>query len=921
MQVTAVVCTELFVGPTDEPLQVVRAAYTGCAEPTQIQVSGDGLAGAATAAPGDGTLEIPVTVQAPVPGQVRAARVRIGSAETPFEFTVAEPGWTMYMISHFHYDPVWWNTQAAYTSVWAEDPPGRCRQTNGFDLVTAHLEMARREPEYKFVLAEVDYLKPYWDTHPEQRAQLRTLLAQGRLEVMGGTYNEPNTNLTSPETAIRNFVHGIGFQRDVMGAGPATAWQLDVFGHDPQFPGMASDAGLTSSSWARGPHHQWGPMHRGGDPERMQFASEFDWIAPSGRGLLTHYMPAHYAAGWWMDSSASLQEAEEATYATFLNLKKVALTRNVLLPVGTDYTPPNKWVTEIHRDWAERYTWPRFACALPREFFAAVRADLADRGMAPSPQTRDMNPIYTGKDVSYIDTKQANRATEHIVLEAERFAVFAGLLTGATYPHAALAKAWVQLAYGAHHDAITGSESDQVYLDLLTGWREAWELGRTARDNAVMLLSRAVGGAIVVWNPLAHNRTDIVTGFLDEPLAGSVVDSDGTPVPTLIEDGGRTVTWLAHDVPALGWRGYRIDGDAPGSSWEPVPGNTIGTASFGCTVDPGRGGAVSSLTRQGVELIAAGRVGNEIAVYDEYSAHPTEHEGPWHLLPKGPVVGSAEGPADSVQAYRSVLGERLVVAGRIGDVLRYTQTITLWRGVDRVDCRTVVDEFTGADQLLRLRWPCPVPGAMPVSEVGDAVIGRGFGLLHEHDSHDAVDTAAHPYTLDNPAYGWFGLSSAVRVRVRDAQGEGVRAVSVAEVVAAAAGPEEPTRDLMVALVRAGVTATCSSADKPRYGDLAVDSNLPDARIALGGPDENPFTEAVLAAADAGYAAELRRRLAAGPARLWVPADTDLAQRWVPGADLRGVRALPVLIVAGPGAVADLIDDLADAEILVEQQAA
>ena len=51
--------------------------------------------------------------------------------------------------------------------------------------------------------------------------------------------------------------------------------------------------------------------------------------------LLTHYMPAHYAAGWWMDSSASLAEAEEATYELFRGLKSVALTRNVLLPVGT----------------------------------------------------------------------------------------------------------------------------------------------------------------------------------------------------------------------------------------------------------------------------------------------------------------------------------------------------------------------------------------------------------------------------------------------------------------------------------------------------------------------------------------------------------------------------------------------------------
>ena len=62
--------------------------------------------------------------------------------------------------------------------------------------------------------------------------------------------------------------------------------------------------------------------------------------------------------------------------------------------------------------------------------------------------------------------------------------------------------------------------------------------------------------------------------------------------------------------------------------------------------------------------------------------------------------------------------------------------------MQRVDCRTTVDEFIGADRLLRLRWPCPVPGAMPVSEVGDAVIGRGFGLMHDRAT-TAVDTAKH----------------------------------------------------------------------------------------------------------------------------------------------------------------------------------
>lgn len=921
--------TDLFVGAEDALRQVVRVQLSAVTQPVSIRVEGDGLScdadvlaasGVGTGLAAPGVVEIPVAVTDPVPGRRREARVLAADTVTPFTFVDAEPGWTMHMISHFHYDPVWWNTQAAYTSLWTEDPPGRCRQTNGFDLVAAHLEMARREPEYKFVLAEVDYLKPYWDARPQDRAELKRLIAQGRVEVMGGTYNEPNTNLTSPETAIRNIVAGIGFQRDVMGANPATAWQLDVFGHDPQFPGMAADAGLTSSSWARGPHHQWGPMAGDGDPERMQFASEFEWTAPSGRGLLTHYMPAHYAGGWWMDSAASLAEAETATYDLFAGLKKVALTRNVLLPVGTDYTPPNKWVTEIHRDWNARYTWPRFVCALPREFFAAVRSELAQRGSAPAPQTRDMNPIYTGKDVSYIDTKQANRAAEHAVLEAERFAVFAGLLAGTKYPHSALAKAWVQLAYGAHHDAITGSESDQVYLDLLTGWRDAWELGRTARDNALKLLSTAVDGDIVVWNPLAHSRTDLITVHLDEPLTGAVYDSDGAQVPTLVEHGGRSVSWIAADVPSLGWRAYRLRDGSP-STWEPVDGDEIDNEYYRLRVDAARGGGVSSLTATGRELIAEGRVGNELAVYDEYPAHPEAGEGPWHLLPKGSVVSSSSYPAQ-VQAQRCALGERLIVHGAIDGLLRYTQTLTLLRGVDRVDCRTTIDEFTGEDRLLRLRWPCPVPGAMPVSEVGDAVIGRGFGLMHDHDHGHAVDSATHPYTLDNPAYGWFGLSSAVRIRV----GDDVRAVAVAEVVApdgheAAA----PIRDLVVALVRAGVTATCSSADKPRYGDLSVDSNLPDARIAVGGPDGNAFTAAVLAGAGPAYTQELRRQLDTdGVARVWVPAAADLAERWVPGADLRDADALPVLVLASAGDLSDVllsvVDDLADAEITVEQTA-
>ncbi|MFD4973185.1 NEW3 domain-containing protein [Streptomyces sp. NPDC058424] len=335
------------------------------------------------------------------------------------------------------------------------------------------------------------------------------------------------------------------------------------------------------------------------------------------------------------------------------------------------------------------------------------------------------------------------------------------------------------------------------------------------------------------------------------------------------------------------------------SRWAPVEGTGISNATHTLEIDPRRGGCVASLRVEGRELLQDGRVGNELLVYDEYPAHPCYHDGPWHLVPSGAVTGSAAMPATSVRAERCALGERITVTGTVGPVT-YTQTLTLWHGVDRLDGVTHVDAFDGADQLLRLRWPVRVPGALPVSEVADAVIGRGFGLID-------VDSAQHPWTLDNPANNWFALSSTARVRLP----EGMRAIGIAEIVTA---DGEGARDLAVALVKSGVTSTCSAAPGARYGDLAVDSNLPDVRIALGGPDENPFTAEVLTGT---YADEFAAQLAAsGRARVWIPAEDPLEKVWVPGADLRPARALPVLVVAGQGAVEELVEDLDDATIEV-----
>ena len=115
---------------------------------------------------------------------------------------------------------------------------------------------------------------------------------------------------------------------------------------------------------------------RTGDVRVMQFESEFEWISPSGDGVLTHYMADHYGPGWEMQDAPSVEAAGDIAYDLFQVLKPVAATRNTLLPVGGDYCPPNNWVTELHRWWNARYAWPRFVCGTTRMFLDRVRDEL-----------------------------------------------------------------------------------------------------------------------------------------------------------------------------------------------------------------------------------------------------------------------------------------------------------------------------------------------------------------------------------------------------------------------------------------------------------------------------------------------------------------------------------------------------------------
>ena len=938
MRITAVHDTDLFVGTPALPRQLIRVVVADLSAPASVRIAGplvETPVPAAIAAGKEQTVEVGVVFRAPsVEGGTYQATVIVESggdrATRPVRLTRAESGWTMWMISHFHYDPVWWNTQAGFTETWLDLPGAQEKrmpfQLSAFDLVRAHIDAARDDADYAFVLAEVDYLKPYWDRFPGDRADLRRLMREGRVELVGGSYNEANTNLTHPESTVRNLVYGLGYQRDVLGGEPRSAWMVDVFGHDPAYPGLVADAGMDSSVWARGPWHHVGAKRHTGEITRQQFPSEFEWISPSGRGVLTGYLADHYVAGWDIERVDTLEESMRKAYEKFTDLKKVAATRNVLLPVGHDHNVPSRFCTQIHRAWNERYVWPRFQVGIPRDFFAAVRADAERRKTVISMQTRDMNPVYTGKDVSYIDTKQAQRAAEVAVLDGERIAALATLL-GARYPHEALDKAWRQLVYGAHHDAITGTESDQVYLDLLNGWREADELGREVIDGSIEFLARHVALAgshcILAVNTLSFERTALTTATVrftaDDPVHGvHVVDPSGADVPALTESVVRradgsiaeiALSFVAEALPSLGYRVYQVlAADIVPEGWSrataAVP--RIENEYFTVEADPSRGGALSSVVerRTGRELVRSGGLAAELTLQAELADHEYWGEGPWHLLPTGPGVATGSKPA-AVHVETSPLGARIVTSTELAG-LRVTQLATLLRGIDHVDLTAHVDGSIGQDHLLRARFQFDAPGLLPVAEVGFGAVGRSFGFPD-------ADAARSLWTLDSPAHTWAGLSSTARLNLRreDRDADDVHAFGVAEVVDDTTPDRaEHVRALIAALAVKGVTATLTRPDGERYGALDADSNLPDIRIVLG--RGNAFAAAVLDSAGPAYREALDLN-----GRVFVPAARTRREQWIPDADLRGPRDLPVLIVGRtPAALAQFVEDLADAAIEV-----
>ena len=142
---------------------------------------------------------------------------------------------TLWLIPHTHWEGAVFKTREEYLEV-------------GLPNVLTVLRLLKAHPDYRFVLDQAAFVKPFLERYPEEEATFRKFIAEGRLAVVGGTDVMQDVNMPSGESWVRSALYAKGYFRDKLGLDISIAWALDTFGHHAQMPQLLKLAGFLSTS-------------------------------------------------------------------------------------------------------------------------------------------------------------------------------------------------------------------------------------------------------------------------------------------------------------------------------------------------------------------------------------------------------------------------------------------------------------------------------------------------------------------------------------------------------------------------------------------------------------------------------------------------------------------------------------------------
>src|SRR4051794_16860760 len=175
---------------------------------------------------------------------------------------------TFWVIPHTHWEGAVFKTREEYLDM-------------GLANILKAMRLLREQPGFRFTLDQVAYVRPFLERFPNEEADFRRFLAEGRLQLAGALDVMPDDNMPGGETFVRQMIYGKGYYRDKLGVDVTTGWQLDTFGHHAQMPQLMTLGGYKSFWFFRG-------------VPRKDFPSEFLWEGIDGTRIDAYWLPHGY---------------------------------------------------------------------------------------------------------------------------------------------------------------------------------------------------------------------------------------------------------------------------------------------------------------------------------------------------------------------------------------------------------------------------------------------------------------------------------------------------------------------------------------------------------------------------------------------------------------------------------------------------
>ena len=425
----------------------------------------------------------------------------------------------------------------------------------GLPHILSALRLLKQYPDYRFTLDQVAYYRPFLERYPEEAADFKKFVAEGRLQIVGGMDVMPDDNMPSGESFVRQILYGKGYTRDALGVDVKTSWMLDTFGHNAQLPQLLRLAGFDSFWYFRGVEDA------STAPVQSLWQGLDGTVIRAIKPPFVFYEPprdlGHFA------------DFMEKRYHSLTPFSRGATDRVDL--DGADVSDPELYVPALVEQFNRQPNTPIVLhYGTPRDFEAAV----AKQTELPVFKG-ERNPIYQGSYSTRIELKQRMRETERLLTTAEKFGALADLF-GYRSDDQTLWKAWEPALFNGTHDLASGVMTDYVYDDTVQSYDFSQRLGREAMETRLANISehvdtRGEGAAFTVFNTLGWVRSDVAeedVGFTGTGVKDfEVLDSTGKTVASQIvemdkyADGGfRHVkfVFVARDVPAMGYAVYHV---------------------------------------------------------------------------------------------------------------------------------------------------------------------------------------------------------------------------------------------------------------------------------------------------------------------------------------------------------------------------